>query len=65
MTRAARFTQADIERALKAAKAVGYKHPTVDILPDGRLRLLTEPQANDEPLSPLKAWRQGNGDRAA
>lgn len=64
MTRRAVFKQADVERALRAAKAVGYKHATVDILPDGTLRLLTQPIAVEKPLSPLQAWRQGNGGRA-
>ena len=65
MTQRASFRQADLERALKAAKAVGYANPTVDILPDGRLRLLTEPQADAKPLSPLEAWEREHGDRAA
>lgn len=65
MTRAASFKQSDVERALRAAKAVGYDHPTVDILPDGRLRLLTAPQAPEQPLSPFEAWERENGDRAA
>lgn len=37
MTRQASFKQVDVERALKAAKAVGYEFPSVDILPDGAL----------------------------
>lgn len=65
MNRRAAFRQADVERAIRAAKAVGYQHPTVDILPDGRLRLLTAPTAEEKPLSPLEAWEQENGGRAA
>lgn len=64
MTQRATFRQADLERALKAAKAVGYANPTVDILPDGRLRLLTSPQET-KPLSALEAWEREHGDRAA
>lgn len=64
MSRRATFRQADLERALKAAKAVGYANPTVDIRPDGTLRLLTEPQ-DLKPLSPLEAWEREHGDRAA
>ena len=65
MTRAASFRQSDVERLLKAAKAVGIEHPTVDAMPDGRLRLLTSPQAPEQPLSPFEAWERENGDRAA
>lgn len=64
MSAKASFRQADVERALRAAKAVGYKHPTVDILPDGRLRLLTSEEAPTKALSPYEAWKAGNGDRA-
>lgn len=65
MTARATFRQADVERALKAAKAVGFTHPAVDILPDGRLRLLTAPQSEEKALSPLEAWERENGGRAA
>lgn len=65
MTKRVTFSQADIERALRAAKAVGYAHPTVDILPDGRLRLLTAPVAQEQPLSALEAWEREHGGRAA
>lgn len=65
MTRRAAFSQADLERTLRAAKAVGYAHPTVDILPDGRMRLLTQPQTEEKALSPLEAWERENGGRAA
>ena len=65
MSRRVHFSQADVERARKAAKAVGFAHPTVDILPDGRLRLLTAPQDDMKPLSPLEAWEREHGDRAA
>ena len=64
MSSRATFRQADLERALKAAKAVGYAHPTVDIMPDGRLRLLTA-EAEAKPLSPLEAWEREHGERAA
>lgn len=64
MTQRATFRQSDVERALRAAKAVGYANPSVDILPDGRLRLLTAPQ-DAKPLTPLEVWEQEHGDRAA
>jgi hypothetical protein len=65
MTRPSSFRQADVERLLKAAMSVGIEHPTVDALPDGRLRLFTAPQAPEQPLSPFEAWERENGDRAA
>lgn len=37
------FKQCDVERLLRAAKAVGYPDAAVDKLPDGTLRLLTMP----------------------
>ena len=62
------FKQVEVERLLRAAKAVGYAAPAVDRLPDGRLRLLTEPPAppaisgavdlDDE----LEAWRRNRDD---
>lgn len=64
------FKQCDVERLLRAAKAVGYPNPTVEKFPDGRLRLLTdapEPRApaNDgaeELDAELEAWRRTHGD---
>lgn len=64
------FKQCDVERLLRAAKAVGYPNPVVDKYPDGRLRLLTEASeirapANDaesELDAELEAWRRDHGD---
>lgn len=61
----ARFTQADVERAIRAAKAVGIEHPTVEMLPDGRIRLLTAPHGPKKALSPFEEWERENGGRAA
>lgn len=65
MTRAVGFRQGDVERLIRAAKAVGYTAPVVDALPDGRLRLFTEPKEPEQPLSPFEAWERENGGRAA
>lgn len=65
MSKRANFSQADVERAIRAAKAVGCAHPTVDIWPDGRIRVLTAPQVEEKALSPLEAWEREHGDRAA
>lgn len=37
------FKQCDVERLLRAAKAVGYPNPVVENRPGGVLRLLTKP----------------------
>lgn len=39
MSRAARFTQADVARALAGVKAGGEQPAVVDILVDGRIRV--------------------------
>lgn len=67
MTRPSPFRQSDVERLLRAAKAVGYPYPTVDKLPDGRLRLLTEPKATEQPAAdPFAEWEKTqSGGRAA
>jgi len=47
------FRQCEVERLLRAAKAVGYPHPSVEKRPDGTLKLLTDPGADaaDEPAA--------------
>lgn len=57
------FKQCDVERLLRAAKAVGYRNPTVDKLPDGTLRLLTDEKPRE--LSPLEQWEAGRDDHRA
>lgn len=39
MSRAARFRQAEVTRALKGAKAAGFSSVRVEIMPDGRLTI--------------------------
>ncbi len=65
MSRPALVRQADITRAIRAAKAQGLAVAGVELQPDGSVRVLTnEPQAR--PLSALEAWRvKQGGDRAA
>jgi hypothetical protein len=67
MSRKVAFRQADVERAFKAAKAVGYSHPTVEIAPDGTLRVLTVETAPQQvaPPSALDGWRAKRGRNAA
>lgn len=51
------FRQRDVERALKAAKAVGYSQTIVEIEPSGVIRILTDPAAPAANLSPLERAR--------
>lgn len=48
MTAPARFRQADIARALKAAKASGYEQARVIISVDGALEIVVGNAANDQ-----------------
>lgn len=65
MTRPARFTQADIQRAVRALQAVGETVTGVDIRPDGSFRVLTAPAQPKQSLSPFEAWEKQDGERAA
>ena len=65
MTRRAPYTQADIERAARALKAVGETVVGVEHLPGGRFRVLTAGDTEEKALSPLEAWERENGGRAA
>lgn len=52
MTAKARFTQSDITRALRAARASGYANAKVTIRPDGTIDILVsnnELDASDNP----------------
>lgn len=52
MTKPARFTQADIERAMKAARKAGFSAPRVVLRPNGEIEIVTakaqNAAANDE-----------------
>ncbi len=51
MTARARFTQADIRRAMKAAQQAGYDEPRVIIYPSGQIEVVAgnkNQAANDE-----------------
>lgn len=47
MTRRASFSQADMQRALRAAKATGYQLSEVSITPGGEIRLKCAPNHPD------------------
>jgi hypothetical protein len=55
MSRPARFTQAELIRALKASEKAGVAVGTVDIMPDGAIRI-TARDAIDQ-RSPLQQWK--------
>lgn len=65
MTRPATFRQADLERVIRALKAVGETVGSVEIHPDGSFTVLTGAQVEQKALSPLEAWERGHGHRAA
>ena len=53
MTAPARFRQADVSRAVKAAQGAGLRIGRVDIAPDGRISIIAagEERAPDAPSS--------------
>lgn len=62
------FKQCDVERLLRAAKAVGYQNPSVEKRPDGSLVLLTDKLFAPEPSNDsvdldaeAEAWRREHG----
>lgn len=60
MSRAVRFTQADVARALAGVKAGGESAAAVDILPDGRIRVLI-----GEPAPAVDLARESGDDWSA
>ena len=53
MTAKARFTQADVTRAVKGAIAAGMEVTRVIIAPDGTIQICTEPAL---PIAPPNPW---------
>lgn len=64
MTRRVAFRQADVTRAIQAVKDGGEKVSTVEIAPDGTIRILTG-DGVEKPLDPFEVWERENGGRAA
>jgi hypothetical protein len=62
MTRRATFTQAELTRAIKGAKAAGMAVTRCEISPDGRIVLLDAPEAPAEDV--FGAWKSKREDRA-
>jgi hypothetical protein len=49
--RRSNFTETDVKRAIRAARAAGVQSPVVEILPDGTIRVLEgeKPQPSLQP----------------
>jgi hypothetical protein len=54
--RAARITQADVARAVRAAKQAGADH--VEVRPDGTILVKLSPDNPSNPLAPLEPERE-------
>jgi hypothetical protein len=65
MTRKAHYSQAEVERAARALKAVGETILGVEQTPEGGFIVLTTNSQPQQPLSALEAWEREHGDRAA
>lgn len=56
--RAAKFTQGDICRALKAARSAGFEVGSIEIRPDGVLQISRLPATVSAPPSdPFEIWK--------
>ena len=51
----AKFTEKDVERALKAARKVGGDDMAVRLLPDGSLEIYRR-LPGEAPLAPVRTW---------
>lgn len=66
MTKPATFRQADVERIVRALKAVGETVVGVERTADGGFLVLTGSPGDSKPrLSELERWRQKRGRSAA
>ena len=50
------FKQCDVERAIRAAKAEGYQHPTVRFPPEAGFVLLTLPTSPSPAAVAINPW---------
>ena len=60
---AARFTQADVARAVKGARTAGLVVGSVEILADGTIRLVPAEQIKQD--APLDRWLLARGGKNA
>ncbi len=56
---AAKFTQADVRRALKGAQDAGFDVGAIEIRPDGVMQITrqTQPSASTVPIDPFETWK--------
>ena len=62
--RASTFRQSDVERAVKAARAAGLDVGSVEVAPDGTIRVVTATaNENEQPGggSPFDQWKAKHG----
>lgn len=52
-----RFTQADVAKALKAARAAGFDVGAVEIEHDGRIRIVRRADEKSETPDPFDIWK--------
>lgn len=61
----ARFTQAEIERAIRGAKACGLEARRVEITPDGAIIIHHDKTQDGDTMTPYQRWRAERDARAA
>lgn len=54
------FRQADVERAVKAAQAAGLTVGTVEVAPDGTIRVIIADGTESAPMTPFDQWKAKN-----
>lgn len=54
----ARFTQADVAKALKGALAAGFDVGAVEIGTDGMIRIVHRGKAEENSLDPFDQWKE-------
>ncbi len=62
---AAKFTQADVRRALKGAQDAGFDVGAIEIRPDGVMQITrqTQPSTSTVSIDPFEAWKSSRDAR--
>jgi len=61
----AKFKQADLTRAVKAARAAGLDVARTEIMPDGTIRLIHQAEVTSVVESPFDEWKAKRDARSA
>lgn len=61
----ATFRQADLARAVKAARSAGLDVSRTEIAPDGTIRLYHDKPEESDNMTPFQRWKAGQGAREA